>query len=53
MLDGALGIAVPEAEGRMLLVLRVTLKGDRIARIEAVADRESLDRLEVTWLDGP
>lgn len=50
MLDGALGIAV-EAGGRTLLVLRVALKGDRIVGIEAVADRESLDGLEVAVLD--
>ncbi|KQK29906.1 RNA polymerase subunit sigma-70 [Bosea thiooxidans] len=46
MLDGALGVVV-EAGGRTLLVLHVTLKGDRIIRIEAVANRESLDGLEV------
>ena len=51
MLDGALGIAV-EAGGRLLLVLRVTLKGDHIIGIEAVADRESLDGLDVTMLDA-
>lgn len=53
MLDGVLGIAVEEVAGRMLLVLRVTLKGDRIACIEAVADRERLNGLEVTLLDRP
>jgi RNA polymerase sigma-70 factor (ECF subfamily) len=52
MLDGALGIAV-EAGGRTLLVLRVALKGDRIVGIEAVADRKSLEGLEVTVLDRP
>ncbi|PLP61276.1 RNA polymerase subunit sigma-70 [Mesorhizobium loti] len=50
MLDGVLGVVV-EAGGRTLLVLRVTLKGDRIAGIEAVADRESLNGLDVTVLD--
>ncbi|QDC02320.1 sigma-70 family RNA polymerase sigma factor [Mesorhizobium sp. 8] len=50
MLDGALGIAV-EAGGRTLLVLRVALNGDRIVSIEAVADRESLDGLDVMVLD--
>lgn len=49
-LDGALGVLV-EAGGQMLLVLHVTLKGDRIVGIEAVADRESLAGLEVTVLD--
>lgn len=47
---GALGVLV-EAGGQMLLVLHVTLKGDRIVGIEAVADRESLAGLEVTILD--
>jgi len=50
MLDGKLGIVV-EADGRMLLVLRVDLNGDRIIGIEAVADRESLDGLEAILLD--
>ncbi|MBN9245535.1 MAG: sigma-70 family RNA polymerase sigma factor [Mesorhizobium sp.] len=50
MLDGALGVVV-EAGGRTLLVLHVTLKGDRIVGIEAVANRESLDGLEVMVLD--
>jgi RNA polymerase sigma-70 factor (ECF subfamily) len=50
MLDGALGIVV-ESGGRTLLVLRVALKGDRIIGIEALANRESLDELEVAVLD--
>ncbi|MFE0013952.1 sigma-70 family RNA polymerase sigma factor [Mesorhizobium sp. NPDC059054] len=49
-LDGALGVLV-EAGGKTLLVLRVTLKGDRIIGIEAVADRESLADLKVAVLD--
>lgn len=49
-LDGALGVLV-ESHGKMLLVLRVTLKGDRIIGIEAVADAESLAGLEVNVLD--
>lgn len=46
MLDGALGVVV-EAGGRTLLVLRVTLKGDRIAGIEAVAEHDSLAGMDV------
>lgn len=49
-LDGALGVLV-ESHGKMLLVLRVTLKGDRIIGIDAVADAESLAGLEVNVLD--
>lgn len=49
-LDGALGVLV-ESHGKMLLVLRVTLKGDRIIGIDAVADAESLTGLEVNVLD--
>ncbi len=46
MLDGALGVLV-EAGGRTLLVLRVTLKGNRIAGIEAVAEHDSLAGMDV------
>ena len=49
-LDGALGVLV-ESHGKMLLVLRVTLKGDRIIGIDAVADAESLAGLQVNVLD--
>lgn len=50
LLDGELGIVV-EVDGRRLLVLRVTLSGDRIVGIEAVADQESLAGLDVSILD--
>lgn len=49
LLDGELGIVV-EVDGRRLLVLRVTLSGDRIVGIEAVADQESLAGLDVSIL---
>lgn len=49
-LDGALGVLV-ESHGKTLLVLRVTLKGDRIIGIDAVADAESLAGLQVNVLD--
>ena len=44
LVDGALGIVV-EPAGRLLLVLLPTIVDGRIARINAVADRSSLDQL--------
>jgi hypothetical protein len=40
------GIRVAPA-GRLLVVLRPTITDGRITRIDAVADRGSLDRLEI------
>jgi RNA polymerase sigma-70 factor (ECF subfamily) len=49
--DGQAG-AVVAPKGRLLLALRVTLAGDRIAEIEAIADRERLGQLDVVVPDG-
>jgi RNA polymerase sigma-70 factor (ECF subfamily) len=44
LVDGELGVVV-EPSGRLLLVLLPTIVGGRITRIDAVADRSSLDQL--------
>jgi len=45
LIDGEVGVLV-EIKGRMLLVLQIAFAGDgRIAAIDAVANRDSLDRL--------
>jgi RNA polymerase sigma-70 factor (ECF subfamily) len=49
LVDGAMGVAVIFG-GRLRIALRVTFKGDRIAELEAVADAESLEALDVELL---
>jgi RNA polymerase sigma factor (sigma-70 family) len=51
LVDGAVG-AVVAPNGRLMLVLRVTIANEKIAGIDAVADPERLDRLELAVLDG-
>jgi len=51
LVDDGLGAAV-EVGGKLLLVLLVTVAGDRVATIEAVADPERLARMTLTPLDG-
>jgi RNA polymerase sigma factor (sigma-70 family) len=51
LIDGAVG-AVVAPNGRLLLVLRVTIANGRIAGIEAVADSERLGALKLEVLDG-
>ncbi|HKI95153.1 MAG TPA: sigma-70 family RNA polymerase sigma factor [Gemmatimonadales bacterium] len=50
-IDGDVGILVP-VKGRMLLVLKVTIGGGKIAAIDAIADRDALAALELTTMDG-
>jgi RNA polymerase sigma factor (sigma-70 family) len=49
LLDGALGLVVAP-RGKLVLVLRLTITDGRIAGVEAVADRASLENLELTVL---
>ncbi|MES2255097.1 MAG: sigma-70 family RNA polymerase sigma factor [Pseudomonadota bacterium] len=49
LLDGVLGLVVAP-RGKLALVLRLTITGGRIAGVEAVADRASLENLELTVL---
>lgn len=49
--DGQAG-AVVAPNGRLLLALRVTLAGDRIAEIEAIADPERLGRFNLVVPDA-
>jgi RNA polymerase sigma-70 factor (ECF subfamily) len=51
LIDGEVGILVP-IKGRMLLVLALTFRNDRIVRMDAVADREALAALELARFDG-
>ncbi len=51
LVDGAPGLAVMFG-GRLRIVLALTIEGDRIAAIEAIADPERLRGLEITMLDG-
>lgn len=51
LLDGQVGVVVAPG-GRLLVVLRVTLAGDRIAEIEAIADPEHLGRLNLVVPDA-
>ena len=51
LIDGAVGIAVAFG-GQMRIVMRVTFTGDRIARLEAIADADALTRLDVKTLAG-
>jgi RNA polymerase sigma-70 factor (ECF subfamily) len=48
--DGALALAI-KRDGRLFLVLRLVVAGDRITRIEAVADPERLADMTVQALD--
>jgi RNA polymerase sigma-70 factor (ECF subfamily) len=49
LLDGALGVVVAP-QGRLLLVLNLTLDGDRIAAIDVVADPGRLGALDLSTL---
>ena len=50
LIDGAVG-AIVAPDGKLLLVLSVTVAGGRIVAIDAVADPEHLARLELTMFD--
>ena len=50
LVDGALAIAVILG-GQLRVVLRLTIAGDRIAAVEAVADAERLGQLDVEVLE--
>jgi RNA polymerase sigma-70 factor (ECF subfamily) len=49
LIDGVIGIIVAP-RGRLLLVLRPTIRNGRIAAIDVVADPEHLRRLDVAVL---
>ena len=49
LVDGEVGVVVAPA-GRLMLVLRFTFAGPRIATIDAVVDRERLARLHLATL---
>jgi RNA polymerase sigma factor (sigma-70 family) len=49
LVDGALGVVVAP-QGRLLLALKLTFAGDKIAAIEVVADRDRLGALDLSTL---
>ena len=49
LVDGELGVAVILG-GQLRIVLQVTIAGDRIAALEAVADAERIGQLDVEVL---
>jgi len=49
LINGALGVVVAP-QGHLLLVLNLTFAGDRIAKIEVVADRDRLRALDLSTL---
>ena len=51
LVDGALALAVIFG-GQLRIVLRLTIAGDRIAAVEAVADAERVSRFDVEVLDS-
>jgi RNA polymerase sigma-70 factor (ECF subfamily) len=51
LIDGDVGILVP-IEGRMRFALELSFRDGKIAAIDAVADRDTLDSLELERLDG-
>jgi RNA polymerase sigma-70 factor (ECF subfamily) len=51
LVDGAMAVAVIFG-GQLRIVLRLTMAGDRIAGVEAVADAERIDAFEVEVLDA-
>jgi RNA polymerase sigma-70 factor (ECF subfamily) len=51
LVDGAMALAVILG-GRLRIVLRPTIHGDRIAAVEAVADAERISRFDVEVLDN-
>jgi hypothetical protein len=51
LIDGQIGVVVAPG-GRFLVLLRVTLAGDKIAEIEAIADPEHLGRLNLVVPDA-
>ncbi|SFI84093.1 sigma-70 family RNA polymerase sigma factor [Caulobacter sp. UNC279MFTsu5.1] len=50
LVDGGLGAAVM-VDGKLLLVLLVSVAGDRVAAIEAVADKARIARMDLVMLD--
>ena len=50
LLDGEIGLVVAPAPDRMLLVLRLTVAGGRIAGLEAVADEAALGAMVIVRL---
>jgi RNA polymerase sigma-70 factor (ECF subfamily) len=49
LIDGEFGVLVP-VEGRMLFVLELTFSGGKITAIDAVANRDTIDALELVQL---
>jgi RNA polymerase sigma factor (sigma-70 family) len=50
LVDGALGVAV-NFGGRLRIVLRLTISGERISAVEAIADTEQIGAFDVEVLD--
>ncbi len=51
LVNGAVGVVVAP-RGRLLMVLDFTIREGRIVAIDAIADRERLDALDLALLDG-
>jgi RNA polymerase sigma-70 factor (ECF subfamily) len=51
LVNGAMGIAVATAPGRLLVVLRLTIIQGRIVEIDAVADAESMRQLDLVMIE--
>jgi hypothetical protein len=50
--DGALG-AVVAPGGRLVVVLRVTVDGDRVSAVDVTAEPAALARLRLAVIDDP
>jgi len=51
LVDGAMALAVV-MDGKLRIVLRLTITEDRIAAVEAVADAERIGKFELRMLDA-
>jgi hypothetical protein len=51
LVDGALALTVIMG-GQLRIVLRLTLRADRIAEVEAIADAERIGRFDVRMFDS-
>jgi leucyl aminopeptidase (aminopeptidase T) len=49
LVDGALGLSVAP-HGNLFVVLGLTIENGRIVAIDAIANRERLDRLDISTL---
>jgi RNA polymerase sigma-70 factor, ECF subfamily len=51
LIDGTLGVVVAPGN-QLLVVLRFTVVDDKITAIDAIADREAMDRMQIAPLQG-